>query len=540
MLGPMGGPPPAGLRWSVLALFLALGLWLRVRGLGELPLHGDEYHTLVAADGSLGEIWTTFDTVGSHVPLPLAQKLALDLCGPGVVSFRLVALVPGILTLLLAYPLLRRWVGSDAAVLATALLAVNPMAIYYARFARGYALGLLLALVLGWAVARVLAREGRSAWNFAALVLSAALLPWVHLSTLGFVLALGLAASAIAWRRSRAQGLRMLGAFAAAGALAFVLFLPVLRQVLAYFDGLTSEAAPLDWFGVPTLIAGEALPAWLWLVFLPVGAACAWRERGDRVLLTAAAALGPLALLLAKNPPGMDYAWARYLLSPLPFLAALVAAGFLGLARLVPRGGAALCLGLGSALCAAQWWLGPFGPRASRDGSFANTYLALHPLPAFDEPWPAASPFYAGLAADPATRIAEVPHIVDRAVFLYRNHALQHGKEVCIGWAGELPRGIDGWPYSRVLELTPERADYVVLHKDPLREVAAYFTWVFADLWPRTRDARDESFMRRQENVHLDGLVPAESLRAIAARLTETLGAPVHEDEWILAWRTRR
>jgi hypothetical protein len=258
------------------------------------------------------------------------------------------------------------------------------------------------------------------------------------------------------------------------------------------------------------------------------------------VLLTAAAALGPLALLLAKNPPGMDYAWARYLLSPLPFLAALVAAGFVGLGRSVPRVGAPFALVFGCALCAAQFWLGPFGPRAARDGSFANTYLALHPLPAFDEPWPAASPFYDELASDPAARIAEVPHIVDRSVFLYRNHVLRHGKEVCIGWAGELPRGLDGWPYSRVMELTSEQADYVVLHKDPAREVASYFTWVFAELWPRTRVARDETFMKRQENVHLDGLVPAENMAAIAARLTEKLGPPLHEDEWVVVWRTRR
>lgn len=535
----MGASTPVWLRLAVVAAFVALGLFVRVRGLGDLPLHGDEYHTLLAADGSLEEILTTFDTVGSHVALPLLQKLALDLFGPGVVSFRLAALVPGILTLLCAYPLLRRWVGDDAAALATALLAVNPMAIYYARFARGYALGLWLALVLGWVVTRILAGDGRRWWDFACLVLSAALLPWVHLSTVGFVLALGLAASALAWRRSRAQGLAMFGAFAAAGALAFVLFLPVLRQVLGYFGGLVSEDPPLDWFGVPTLIAGGHWAAWAWLLLLAIGALVLWRGASERVVLTAAAVLGPLGLLLAKNPPGMDYAWARYLLSPLPFLAALVAAGFLALARFVPRAGAPVLFIFGSVACAAQWWLGPFGPRAPRDGAFANTYLALHPLPAFDEPWPAASPFYASLAADPATRIAEVPHIIDRAVFLYRNHALRHRKAVRIGWAGELPRGIAGAPYSRVMELTPAEADYVVLHKDPTREVVSYFAWVFADLWPRTRVARDETFMRRQENVHLDGLVPAESLGAIAARLAEKLGPPVHEDEWVLVWRTR-
>ena len=50
----------------------------------------------------------------------------------------------------------------------------------------------------------------------------------------------------------------------------------------------------------------------------------------------------------------------------------------------------------------------------------------------------------------------------------------------------------------------------------------------------------DETFMRRQENVHLDGLVPAATMTGIAARLSEKLGPPVHEDEWVQVWRTRR
>ena len=534
----MGVPLRSAPRWVVLALCLVLGVYLRVRGLGDLPLHGDEHHTLLAADGSFGSILTTYDTVGSHVPLPLLQKLALDAFGPGVLSFRLPALVPGLLVLLLAFPLLRRFVGADAATLATALLAFHPMAIYYSRFARGYALGLLCALVLGWAVLCVL--EGERKWLArSALVVSAALLPWVHLSTLGFVLVLGLAAIALGWRRSRARGLELLGAFAAAGGLCFLLYLPVLRQVLAYFGGLPSEDPPLDWFGVPTLMAGGRVEAWVWIVLSAVGLGLAWRERREALVLTVAGIAGPLALLLAKNPPGMDYAWARYLLSPLPFVAAFVAAGFVGLLARLPRVGQALALPLGALLCAGQWLTGPCRPGAPADGSFSNTYLALHPLPAFDEPWPGASAFYDQLAADPAPRIAEVPHLVDRSVFLYRNHALRHGKPVVLGWTGPMPRGLAGGPYSRVLELTSERVDYIVVHKDLVREVAAYFTWVFVDLWPRTRVAADETFMRRQENVHLDGIVPAEVMAGIVAKLRETLGEPCFEDGWIVVWRTR-
>ena len=204
-------PMPADLRsWirlAVLAGALGLGAWLRLQGLADLPLYGDEHHTVFLkiegryvdlAEVSYGAILKTFDEVGSHVALPLLQRLSLDVFGAGVVPFRLVAIVPGLLALLLAYPLLRRFVERDAAALATALLAVNPMVVYYSRFARGYALALLLALVLGWAVRSTLDRERRGKSGWVALVASAALLPWVHLSTLGFVLALALATLALA------------------------------------------------------------------------------------------------------------------------------------------------------------------------------------------------------------------------------------------------------------------------------------------------------------------------------------------------------
>jgi hypothetical protein len=87
------------LRWAVLAVALVLGTWLRLRELAALPLHGDEYHTLAAADSAYGAILGTFDDVGSHVALPLLQRLALDVFGDGIVPFRLVAIVPGLLFL---------------------------------------------------------------------------------------------------------------------------------------------------------------------------------------------------------------------------------------------------------------------------------------------------------------------------------------------------------------------------------------------------------------------------------------------------------
>jgi hypothetical protein len=533
-----------GIRIGVVVLALVLGTWMRVRDLGDLPLHGDEFHTLLRGSEpvdltrvSYGEILTQFDTVGSHVPLPLLQRLSLDLFGPGVVSMRLVAIVPGLLLLFLAYPWLRTLVGADAAALGTLALALNPMVVFYSRFARGYMLALLFAFALGWAVVRVLDPERRRRASWAVLVGAGALLPWVHLSALGFVLALALGGLALAVRESRALTLRLLGAFALAGGLAFALHLPVLGQVLSYFRVMESEPPPLSWFGVPTLIAGGRIAAGTWLVLLVLAVPLGLRRHRASVVLGLGGLLGPLVLLLATNPRGMDYAWARYVMSALPSLAGLCALAWTELGARLPRSGSA-ALVLGAALLLVQHGLGLPGLRAPRDGAFSNTYLALHALRAFDEPYPETPEFYRTLARDPsARRIVEMPPLLTRAVLLYRNYALQHGKEVWIGWSGELPAGIQGPPFVRPLALEPGQADYLVLHKDQTAEVPAYFRYVHEELWPTMRVAADDTFMRRQETIYGQNLMGAEKIAPIAQRLGEVHGQPYFEDERILVWK---
>jgi len=534
----MPGGLRSWIRFGALAGALGFGSWLRLRGLSGLPLHGDEYHTLLAADSSYGSILTTFDRVGSHVALPLLQRLSLDVCGAGIVPFRLVAIVPGLLVLLLAYPLLRPFASADAAALASVALALNPMSVYYSRFARGYVLALFLALLLGWAVRRVLDPSGRKRGSWSALIAAGALLPWVHLSTLGFVLAAALAALVLASRESRALAWKVVGAFAAAGALAALLYLPVLGQVVSYFREMKPEPPPLDWFGVPTLLAGGHLAAWAWLALLALGVALCWRERRAAVVLTAAALIGPLVLLLLTQPRGLDYAWARYLLSALPFLAALASAGLTSLAGRLAPAGETLAFVLGTGLLLAQHWTGPLGPRAARDGSYGNTYLAMHALPAFDEPYPAMSEFYRRLAsAASARRIVELPPLFTRAVLLYRNYALAHGKEALVGWTSELPRGIRRGPYVRPLELEPGQVDYIVLHRDQTVEVPEYFRFVFEDVWPRLREQGDETFMLRQETIHPQNLVGADVTDGIAAQLRAKYGAASYKDERVLVWK---
>lgn len=533
--------PRSWIRFVLLTGTLGLGAWLRLRGLAGLPLFGDEYHTLLAADGGYGPILTTFDAVGSHVALPLLQKISLDVFGAGILPFRLVAIVPGLLVLLLAYPLLRAFVSADAAALASAALALNPMVVYYARFARGYSLALFLALVLGWAVRRVLDPGARGRWTWSALIAAGALLPWVHLSTLGFVLALALAALVLALRESRVLAGKLLAACAAAAGLALLLYLPVIGQVMRYFREMKPEAPPLDWLGVPTLLAGGRAAAWAWLLLLPTGAGMIWRESRASVVLAGAALLGPLVLLLFSSPRGLDYAWARYILSALPFLAALAAAALTGLAGRATRAGESIAFVLGVGLLLVQHCSGPIGSRAPDVGSYSNTYLAMHALPAFDQPYPAMPEFYRTLAQDAsALRVVELPPLFTRAVLLYRNYALTHEKEALVGWTSALPRGIQRGPYVRPLELEPGQADYIVLHRDQVAEVPAYFRYVFEDVWPARREPADDTFMLRQETIYPQNLVGAEITDGVAGQLRAKYGAAFYKDEHILVWKLVR
>jgi hypothetical protein len=415
------------------------------------------------------------------VPLPLLQHLSLDLFRSGVVPFRLVAIVPGVLTLVLAYPLLARFVERDAAALATFWIALNPMVVYYARFARGYALALFLALVLGWALQTLLESDERPRRAWWALVLTAALLPWVHLSTLGFVAAMGLAAIARAARRSRELAFRMTGALAAARGDRRALVRAGDGQVLRYFREMEPEPDPESWFGIPTLLAGGPAAAAIALVALPASLVLSWRDRragrpahargrarSVRAPARHAAArhglrVGALRAERAALLCRLRRAGLRRAREPPPARARRTARPR---ARSAARRRAARARPAVRRRALLQLVPGDAAPRGVRRALPRDARV----LPsAREDPRPA--------------RIVESPPIYTRGLLLYRNYALQHGREVLVGWTGELPRGVRSYPYVRLLEVEPGQADYIVLHRDQFDEVMRYFRFVFEEAW---------------------------------------------------------
>ena len=122
-------------------------------------------------------------------------------------------------------------------------------------------------------------------------------------------------------------------------------------------------------------------------------------------------------------------------------------------------------------------------------------------------------------------------------VLLANASALQHEQDVFLGWAGDVPRGAQGAPYARLLELEPGDADYIVLHRDPLPEVRAYFRFVYEQAWPRARRWCDASFMKLNEKIYGSNLAGPEATDPVASKLRERFGTAYYKDERILVWK---
>ena len=529
--------------WALLLVALVVGTHLRIDGAATSLLDGDEHHSVEVALQDPGTILRTFDAFGSHVLQPLLQHLALEALGTRVLALRLPALVAGLLALWAFYPLARRLVGHLPAVLGTLLFAINPMHVFYSHYARPYSMLVLVAMLLTHAVQRSFSAERKRGWVLAAVLLGA-LLPYVHLTGAALVGALGLAAlarAAVLPQRGRALGITA-GALLVTALLCALLYLPAMEQVLAFYGDKTTgrKDRPLGWFGIPTLLAGTPWMAMIWVATVPVALAVHARTRREGWL--AAAVLGALIGLLATRPHGMTYAWSRYLITAIPFCLMALAWGAHALTRRIGLGdGGALLAGLG--LAVALHVTGPQAPALHGAGTLSNSYLALRNLPAFDTPYPGTPGFYADLgdaSGGPLPAIIEVPPIRNRGALLYRNYALQHGRDVWTPW---------GWPGIEAPLPSPyvwlddpelaehAQASHVVVHLDFKGELRRYFAFVRESAWPAA-GSKDREFMERM----LTGTVKRlrnPDLSRTQRSLTARYGQPVFQDDWVQVWELR-
>jgi len=381
--------------------------------------------------------------------------------------------------------------------------------------------------------------------DLVALVLCVALLPWVHLTATALVIAAGCAAAlSAAMRREWSAGaLTVGGAYVVGLLLCLVLYLPAWDS---FTDFLTAKAgkSALVAFGpdhVADLLSGGRVAGIATLCLVPVATVWALATQASRAVWVAVPALLPAAILLLVDPLSGPYSFTRYLLASLPFLALLLAWAFEAASRsTIARGRAAgpIVLGGGVLLLMTCFVTGPIGPSRLTPDRFAATYLAMKPLEVFDVPSPATPPLYRTLAAaEGVHRIVEVPPPAGVwGLILYRNYALQHGKDALLGTLGRSRYKLRIEPVVHLAErdvACVTGAERIVLHEDLGAETRRYRREVFQGDWRRRLRPAERPFV---ESFFWTAPEPLIDSSRVAEQLRRQLGEPAYADGMITAW----
>lgn len=319
---------PGLLPWERLGLaaVLLIGLMLRLAFLDYKGLWLDEAVTLSKALAQPSAIITAHDE--AHPPLYYLFMHFWVRLGQSEVLLRLPSALFGTLALPFLYGLSRAWIGREGALLATALLALSPLHIWYSQEARMYSLVPLLALAAVFSAVRALRGQGRGYWAAAVLAALAAIYT-DYSAVVGLWLGnLAFLALASYTPELRSQ-LKAWGLAHGALLLGYLPWLPVLGQQMrgfipAQLDTYTTvlsrllhmEVTPEHW--QIALLAGIALALlMLGLAWWRGARAIAWLLRQRWLSWAFIATLG-LSLMVMPIPRG--YFLKRESLIALPFL----------------------------------------------------------------------------------------------------------------------------------------------------------------------------------------------------------------------------
>jgi len=347
---PLQGETSAATPWLALGTIVLLAAVLRFATLSTQSIWFDEAATWDLVRRPFGEMLGRIPDGESNPPLFYVLEWGWTRAfGDGEAGLRSLSALAGVLMVPVAYALARRAAGGvvRAGLAAAALVAVNPLLVWFSQEARSYALATLLSAVALLLLLR--GEEDRRGRVSAAWALAAALALATHYFT-AFVLAPQ--ALWLLWRHPRRRdALAAVSAVAAAGLALLPLLLAqagnpydisgtslalrlvqVPKQFLLGYRG--PLALPLGLLGAALVLGG----AWLLARRTP-------RLARDRALLLAAIGGIGVALPLLTALAGADYLNTRNLLPALvPLLAALaVAYGASNAPRVGPALLAALC-----------------------------------------------------------------------------------------------------------------------------------------------------------------------------------------------------
>jgi uncharacterized membrane protein len=405
--------------WSALALVILAGAAVRFATLDVQSLWFDEAVTAQLLRMHLGGLLHAIPDSESTPPLYYLLAWAwAHAWGTGEAGMRSLSALLGTLTIPVAWTLGRRLGGARAALAAAALLASNPLLVWFSQEARSYALLVLLAALSALLWLRALDAPGDAR----------RLLAWGAVAALSLAThyyALFLVAPQALWLLARAPGTRARVAtlavpVAAAAALAplalaqrandsarFIADIPlstriaqVPKQFLVGYDAPAETALTILSAIVMIVAIGGVVAILAGRVAAPAPA------RSDASRL-AAIVLAALALPILASIAGEDHLLSRNLVGVLPLAAALAGAGLAGIAHALPRTAAA---GVAAACLLGLVAIGGVArdPRLQRD-DWRGAARALGPAVAgrlIVAPGPALVPlgyYVAGLRTVPAT-----------------------------------------------------------------------------------------------------------------------------------------
>ncbi len=373
---------PAGLLHLLLLAILLFAFAARIYRLDASSMWSDEGLSLYRAQLPLAEVFEntiTVDGIDTRDTNPPLYFLLLNLwrraAGDSVFALRYFGVLAGVLAVPLLYLLGRLVYNRPLGLVAAALLALSPFAVWMSQELRNYGLLLSLNLLTVYGLFRFLLGDGRRRW----------LILWVTAGLLGaythyfgfFILAYsGVALVAfLVWRRWRPPLPLLI-----AGGVLLLALLPILPVALERFRA--GRQVDFD-FLPPTAVLRQALNAYavgisaslqqpagrVWPVVLLALAGVGlllWRRRGAALTLTAGYLVLPLAVLLLLSQINPLYNGPRHVFIGLPPFLLLVGMGLVGWSgrwRILPLLG-----GLFLLASQGQWlWTQHHDPALARD-----------------------------------------------------------------------------------------------------------------------------------------------------------------------------
>ncbi len=520
-----------------LAAATAAGAWLRLQQIASQITADDEWHALYAAYfRRVPWILTHFGASDHSIPLALADKLLARTIGLTELGMRAPMLAAGILALVALPRLVRPHVGAAASVVFAWLLATSPLLVYFSRYARPYALTLLLATVAWLALWRWTEGERRAGIAYVACAACAA---WLHLAALPAVLAPLATAAVDVWRGGLTQPRRSLAGLATGVVCAIGLLVGPPLVVDGAGLGERLGGGAIDRGALATaarLLTGSAttIGAVAALTLSGCGVVVLARRRPRFAGWTAGIAAFQIAAIVVVRPARADVGvvLARYALPVLPILLAWLAIAVTALGERLGHGRPGVVVGSAALLVSWSFASGPLPGQLRSPNAWTNHALFQYDYGPAGATWYDAwvrprriPPFYARLAGEPrgSLLLVEAPWYYEWSFNPYPYLQAVHRQRMMVGLvaardgferAGELPASA-GFAFRNAVHVGDEAGlarrgvRFVVFHKDLRREL------------------RD----RPSEAVDVSRWIAAYRLR---------YGTPAYEDETIAAFDLSR